>query len=336
MADAISTMTKRERVRAAIAGRAVDRVPASLWGHDFQREWSAEELVEATLEQYRAYDWDFIKLNPRATYFAEAWGNRYERPEGSHQPRLLAASVTEAAHLDGVRPADARGGVFGEHLRALRLLLDAVRDEVDVVHTVFSPLSVVAQLCGNDAPAFLRFAEERSSSAHAAIAAVTETLAAYARASVEEGASGIFFAPLSWASRDTCDDAFYAEFGRPYDLRVLAAVSGARFNILHVCRNHNMLEKLLDYPVAAFNWADRGRGNPGLLEIRARTEKAVMGGIDQTLLREMTPAEVASQAREVLSHGSERIFLTAGCAIPPETPAANRAAVAAAARGGRV
>ncbi|MFQ5880753.1 MAG: uroporphyrinogen-III decarboxylase, partial [Dehalococcoidia bacterium] len=65
-------MTKRQRVFAALEGDEVDRVPVSAWGHDFLREWSAEGLALATLDAYRNYDWDFIKVNPRATYYAEA------------------------------------------------------------------------------------------------------------------------------------------------------------------------------------------------------------------------------------------------------------------------
>ena len=46
----MAAMTKKQRVRAAIAGEPVDRAPVSMWGHDFVREWSAEDLVAATLE----------------------------------------------------------------------------------------------------------------------------------------------------------------------------------------------------------------------------------------------------------------------------------------------
>jgi uroporphyrinogen decarboxylase len=192
-------------------------------------------------------------------------------------------------------------------------------------------LSVVAMLCG--APQqFIDLAKADAAAAHAAIAAATETLAAYARASIEEGAAGIFYAPLTWASRDTCDDAFYAEFGRPYDVQVLAAASDADFNVLHVCRNHNMLKGLLDYPVAAFNWADHGEGNPSLSEVRGRTQRAVMGGVDQTQIHKMSADEVREQVRDAMSHG-DRIFVTAGCAIPPDTPSENREAIAQAARG---
>jgi hypothetical protein len=57
-----------------------------------------------------------------------------------------------------------------------------------------------------------------------------------------------------------------------------------------------------------------------------------MGGIDQARLHAMSPDEVAAQAVDALAV-TPGLFLTAGCAIRPDTPAVNRAAVAAAARG---
>jgi uroporphyrinogen decarboxylase len=326
-------MNKKERVRAALAGQPVDRVPASLWGHDFLREWRPRDLAAATLEAYRQYDWDFIKLNPRATYFAEAFGNAYEPPHDQRHPALLANAVPGPGDLDRVCPVDGRAGVFADHIYALRLLLDDVGGEVDVLHTVFSPLSVTAQLCGPGAE-FAAFAAENPTGAHTAVAAVAETLVDYSEAALEAGAAGIFYAPLAWASRDTASVDFYREFGRPYDLQVLARIQAAPFNVLHVCRNHNMLDLLLDYPVAAFNWADHGEGNPGLADIRARTPRAVMGGVDQVAMAAAPAGDVREQARAAVATGGERLFLTAGCAIRPETPVANRVAVAEAARAG--
>jgi len=324
-------MTKKQRVRAALAGQTVDHPPVSLWGHDFLREWTPDDLVANTLDAYRPYDWDFIKFNPRATYFAEAWGMKFEPPAEQRQPRPPGAVITQPAQLRDLKPVGAAEGVFGDHLRALGMLMHAVKDDVDILHTIFSPLSVVAMLCGTPAQ-FIELAKNDGEAAHAAIAAATETLAAYARASIEEGASGIFYAPLTWASHDTCDDGFYAEFGRPYDLEVLNAVRGADFNVFHVCRNHNMVETLLDYPVAAFNWADRGEGNPALHDVRAKTRAAVMGGVDQTRIHKMAADDVKVQAREAMANNAARLFITAGCAIPPETPAENRRALAEAAR----
>src|SRR5438445_4615254 len=72
-------MSKTERVTAALNGRAADRPPVSAWWHDYKREWSAADLAEATLEYYRKYGWDYIKVNPRFSYYAEDWGATYRR-----------------------------------------------------------------------------------------------------------------------------------------------------------------------------------------------------------------------------------------------------------------
>ena len=93
-----------------------------------------------------------------------------------------------------------------------------------------------------------------------------------------------------------------------------------------------MLDLLLDYPVAAFNWADQGIGNASLADVHARTERAVMGGIDQTRLADIGADEVGSAASAAGSVGDTRLFVTPGCSIPPATPEANRAALAAAFR----
>ena len=54
-------MTKRERVMAALRGAPVDRVPVSLWLHNFATENSADTLAAETLRLARRFDWDFLK-----------------------------------------------------------------------------------------------------------------------------------------------------------------------------------------------------------------------------------------------------------------------------------
>ena len=67
-------MTHRVRVTAALRGEDVDRPPVSMWRHFYEAETSAEGLAEAMLGFQRSYDWDFMKVNPRASYHAERWG----------------------------------------------------------------------------------------------------------------------------------------------------------------------------------------------------------------------------------------------------------------------
>lgn len=326
-------MTKQERVRAALAGQEVDRVPVSFWGHDYQREWSAQGLAQATLESFRRYNWDYIKVNPRATYYLEDWGCRF-RPSGHPQqgPEMTEYVIKSPADFRRLPPLDAGSGAFGQQLEALRLIARDLAGEAPFVQTVFSPLTVACRLAGGDVPRFRQWLREAAADVHAGLAVIAETLAAYARLCLEAGASGIFFATVDWATRSNASEDEYREFGCPYDLRVLAAVGQAPFNILHVCRQDNMLELLLDYPVQAFNWAATEPGNPTLRDVLGKTTAAVMGGISQqTVLRNGTPQQVQAEVRQALAQtGGRRFLLAPGCSISPATPEANlRAALAA-------
>lgn len=69
-----SEMTRWERLRAALKGQDVDRVPVSMWRHFFAKETSAESLAEAMIGFQSRFDWDFMKVNPRASYHVEDWG----------------------------------------------------------------------------------------------------------------------------------------------------------------------------------------------------------------------------------------------------------------------
>ena len=325
-------MTKRERVAAALAGGEVDRVPVSFWGHDYLREWPPASLAEATLERFRQYDWDFVKVNPRATYYAEAWGSRY-RPSGDalHGPVNVDYVLKTGHDLDRVAPIDFQDGAFGEQVAALRLIGKGLAGKAPFIQTVFSPLAVIGRLANGDLGFVRRCMREDREALHNALSAVAQTLAGYAKACLDAGADGIFFATVDWGTYDVATVDQYAEFGRPYDLQVLAAVADASFNVLHVCRKNNMLMSLLDYPVHAFNWATNETGNPTLAEVLAKSERAVMGGVSVRTVSEGTRKQVTAEAKSAPAEtGGRRFLLAAGCSIPPQTPDANlRAALAA-------
>jgi uroporphyrinogen decarboxylase len=323
-------MTKRERVLAALRGDEVDRPPVGFWGHDFIREWSAEGLAAAMLQSVREFDYDYLKVNPRATYYAEAWGCRYT-PSGdpARGPETEHFFLHEPADLERVQQLDGTSGPWAEQLTALGMIGDGLKGEVPFVQTVFSPLSVLGRLAdGRDR--VLRWMADAPAPLHGALAAITETLASYARAVVNRGADGIFLPTTEWGTYDVLSDEQFATFSRPYDLRVLAAVGGAPFNILHVCRPNNMLQPLADYPVSAVNWADRASGNASLADAKAGLRQAVMGGVDerQTLLRG-SPADVRAQVADAIGQtGGRGVLIAPGCSISPQTPPGNiRAAV---------
>lgn len=329
-------MNKTERVDAALRGAAVDRVPISFWGHSYLKEWSAEELAEAMLENYRRYGWDYMKVNPRASYHVEDWGAKLERSSDPNRgPRFVDWPVREPGDWRRLRPLEPDRGVLGEQLDALRQIRDGLAGEAYFIQTIFSPLSVAKYLAGNQPDAVKVSIADNPDALRAALDVITETFANYAQATLEAGASGIFFATTGWASADELTEEQYRRFGREYDLRVIEAFAGkAPFNVLHNCGERIYFDLLSDYPVAAISWAATLPGNPSLGEGKERTTKAVMGGVsEKTMLADGTPVQVDEEVRQAIKETEgRRVLIAPGCSIPPRTPAANLEAAAAADR----
>ena len=165
---------------------------------------------------------------------------------------------------------------------------------------------------------------------HAALRVITETFIPYAIACLEEGASGIFYATNGWASEGLLTADQYREFGEEYDLEFLDAIkSRSKFNILHNCGTHIYFDQLASYPVQALNWSDTLEGNPDLGEGKKRSGKAVMGGIStDTMIKNGSGEQVQEEvARALELTGSRHFLLAPGCALPPQTPAQNLAAI---------
>ncbi len=307
----------------------MDRPPVSFWGHVYHRESSARDLVDATLEFQRAYDWDWIKLNPRKHYHVEPWGVSYRysgRPD--EKPVLADYPIREATDWAKIHALAPDAGALGEQIEAVRLLRAALPADVPILETVFTPLAVLGEMVPT--PRELREAmDTHPTRVRAALEAVTATFEGYVPRLLDAGADGIFFATVDWASEDLMSAGEYRTWARATDLRVLAAAARARFNVLHVCKRRNLLLEFSDYPVAAFSWAATDPTNPTLAAARSRLNRAVMGGIGQDgALQHSSPDDVLEEYRTACDQTGGRHWLVApGCSIPPGTPAANLRAV---------
>ena len=322
-------MTSRERVWAALEGRAVDRPPVSFWGHAYHRESSAAELVEATLESWREYRWDWVKLNPRKHYHVEPWGVRYRYPGVPDvKPVLESWPVHAPTDWAQVTPRPPTAGALGEQIEAVRLLRRALPAEVPLIETVFTPLAVLGEMV--ETPGELRAQlDSHPGLVRGALDAVTATYEPFVRELLRAGADGIYFATVDWASADLLTPAQYRAWASPFDLRVLAAAAGAPFNVLHVCKRRNLLFEFDDYPVAACSWDTNDPTNPTLREALGRLRPAAMGGISQegALQASDSGAALAEYAAALAETAGRRWLAAPGCSIPPGTPAGNLHAV---------
>lgn len=317
-------LDKVERIRRALAGDPVDRPPVSFWAHNFAGETSAEGLAEETVSKFRRYDWDFIKIQNRAGCFSEGWGNRYRfstEPTKVHE--LLEWPIHSAADLMAIHPLDPMGGALGVQIDALRMIRQEVGSGIPILPSVFAPAMVLSALVGRSIKKVLELIRDYPKETHVALGMISETYQAYAQACLENGADGIFFA-VKAAGADQMTREQYAEFGLPYDRKVLDAAARGWLNMLHLCGSHLYFEVVDDLPSPLINWA-QNPGNPGLAAGRERAKRAVIGGVSaKPRIREMAPAEVVAEVRAAIEEaGGIRMMIGPGCSVSPDTPDAN-------------
>jgi uroporphyrinogen decarboxylase len=327
-------MSKRQRVMAALQGHAVDRVPVAFWLHNFATENSAKGLAEETIRLARTFDWDFLKPQSRAQCFAEMWGLTYAPSGEKATPYTVThAPVATADDLVRLPAADPRAGALGEQLEALRLIRDAVGHDVPIIWTVFAPPMILPMLARGGREQAMGFLREAPRETARAFDVMAETLGEYARLCLAAGADGLFYA-TNVATRALMSAEECRRWQRPWDLRILSAVERAPFNLLHVCGAGIQVEEFADYPVTAWSFATVP-GNPTLAEVRARTGRAVVGGLPaKPEIADMTEAALVERARAATHEMGGGFLLGPDCSINPDTPERLLHAVAAAMRSG--
>lgn len=321
-------MTHWERVQALLEGQETDRVGVSMWRHFYQSETSAKSLAEAMLAFQARFDWDFMKVNPRASYHVEGWGVKV-RYQGTDAPQVIETPIREPGDWLKLEPLRLDHGVLKEHLDSLELIADGLKGKVPFLMTVFTPLSIVSRLVPSE-DLFRQHLQHHFDKVMYALEIVTETFANFATACLERGACGLFYATTAWATSERLTAEEYQRYARPYDLKLLLALPPAKFHVLHVCRNNNLLEVVADYPVHAFNWDARGLGNASLAEgKRIIGNRAVIGGISHGRdLVTTTPQQLAAEITGLrIAMGNKGWMLGPGCTFPPETPEANLDAI---------
>jgi len=324
-------MTPRERIEALVAGETPDRPAVTVWRHFYHQETTATGLADAMCGFQERFGWDLMKINPRASYHMEDWGNvlQWSTDEFSKHKKTKFA-VETVADWDKINVLKPDAPVLAELLKAVSLIRKRIGPDLHLLMTMFTPLSIAGDLVKDDQTLLNHLAEDKSR-VTAAIARITETFQAYATELRNAGADGLFYATTQWASKTLLRYEQYQEFGRAFDLAPLAASGADALNLLHVCASENYLSELADYPVAIINWDESDPTNLSLADgITAIGDKLALGGLDHHgWLLKATPEEVEFKVRDIFHrHRDSRFVFGPGCSIPPETPMANLEALA--------
>ncbi|MBI4572979.1 MAG: hypothetical protein HY713_06795 [candidate division NC10 bacterium] len=290
-------MTKIERVRAALAGKPVDRAPFSIWYHFGNQHASPERTAEVHLEFFEAYDLDLLKVM-----------NDYDYP----MPDGMEVMATPD-DLKRLAPLDMTRTPLGRQLRAIELIAKPLKGKTVFVDTVFNAWNTLRRNLVKEAMGPLM--ADHPQALEAALQVVNDNLIRYALASLERGAAGIFLSVP--AAAETVTLAQYARFMRPFDLQLLNAIRGkGECHILHAHGEQLYLDQLLDYPVHVLSWADLN-GGPSIAEARRLTPLTLMAGLDHIKFPYVSARAIRDQVRSALAQaGGTKFILAPGCSVP--------------------
>jgi uroporphyrinogen decarboxylase len=289
-------MTKIERVRAALAGKPVDRPPFSIWYHFGNQHASPERTAQVHLEFFEAYDLDLLKVM-----------NDYDYP----MPEGMEVMATPE-DLKRLAPFDVTRTPLGRQLKAIELIAKSLKDKALFVDTVFNAWNTLRRNLVKEAmePLMAKHPE----ALEAALQIVNDNLIQYALASLERGTAGIFLAVP--ASAESITPAQYARFMRPFDLQLLNAIRGqGECHILHAHGERLYLDQLLDYPAHALSWADLN-GGPSIAEARRRTPLTLMAGLDHIRFPYVSAQVIRDQVKSAMAQaGNTKFILAPGCSV---------------------
>jgi uroporphyrinogen decarboxylase len=308
-------MTKIERIRAAIAGEPVDKIPYSLWTHMPSFDRDPPVIAEKTYEFYKSYNMDIIKTMNNGMYSVEDYGCDvdFSDIEKGGIAKIAKTPINRAEDFEKIPVLGLNAPALARELEYLSRFLEKIQGEpVPVIFTVFSPITTANKLSGNRLLEYIN--SGGGSSVHKALEKISAATGELAGRAIELGASGIFLA-CQMSSYAVMEEDIYREYGKPYDEAVLKAASRGWCNVVHAHGESIMFDLIKDYPAQILNWhiwetppaADQGAALSG---------KCVMGGIERMDITKGNKDALREQIYNTIKAlKGRKLILTPGCVI---------------------
>jgi uroporphyrinogen decarboxylase len=324
------SMTRRERVEAALAKQEVDRLPVSVWMHFSEFDQDPRSLAECTVDFNEKYDYDFIKMMPFGAYSTPDWGAKLNIFCDKYKEVVISAPgigcIEDYCRMEPLPPTY---GTWGKQLQLTRYMSKMIKGDTPFIQTIFSPTTTLRKLAGTR---LIQDMKEAPEAVHQALAVVTQTTIDFIKANIDAGVSGFFFA-TQCATLDYMSVEMHAEFCKSYDLQAINSFKDLTyFNVLHIHGMNVMFDVVKNYPVHCLNWHDR-QTQPSFAEARKLSDKAFLGGIWESptivngalqydsFLTRSTPDEIKAHVRETIDMTDGKgILIGPGCVADPRAP----------------
>lgn len=321
-------MNKRQRVSAAIAGDALDRVPVCLWRHWQGDDQRTADLVRATLGFQATFDWDMVVLAPSPHYCLSGYGlsDVYDSsPLGERT--ITKHPIKTSLDWTEIRPLDPNRGDMHKQAEAIRLLCEAIDpEETPIIPVVYSPLSQAMRLAGSDV--VLRHLRTQSERFHSGLTTLTDTTVRFIDAIRRFPIAGIYYV-MDSAHHELLSEDEYVTFGLQYDQKVLTILPSRWWcNMGFVGGTSPMLSLASTLPLSGFNWQSH-MGNMDIEKARGIVRGALFGGLGKrTHLQDSTPTSISETVRNLLNtSGGRRVIIGCDGAMLVTTPQSNMLSV---------
>lgn len=327
-------MTSTQRLQAVLKGEPVDRIPVAGWAHVMNLcDRHADDFVKATINYQNAHGFDFVKVTEHPQYMAEAMG-AVLRPTSNWEETAFwcveKMLVNTPEDWKKLRVPDLHTSSLAREIEVVDRLCDHFRDDVPVIPSVFSPVMWAMYFSVAAAeqhrrekeegliPPWAAYLAENEALVKQGLEVLTEANNRFIEGVARVGAAGIFFAnpfaQSAWPKEQ------YDTFAKPYDMENLRLASEKMwFNIFHWCGRQNLQYNYIEsYPVQALNWEDTCETNPTMAQIREKTDKVFIGGIDRLYdleggSREEIKERIKNRAREAVRQAGPRLIFAGGC-----------------------
>src|SRR5258706_3170438 len=314
--------THRNCMEDCLSGKILDRAPVALWRHFPVDDQSQETLAAATLHWQKAYDWDLVKVTPASSFCLKDWGVEDAwTGDGEGTRGYTRRVIFNTEDWTRLTVLDPDAPHLAAQLKCLSLIRNELPRATPLVQTIFSPLAQVKTLVGGEYLSIHRRQDPQA--VKQGLEVIAESTRRFVKAAIQKtGIDGIFYA-VQHAQSELLNQAEFFEFGRSFDLPVLASAKPLWLNLLHLHGNNVYFDAVAEYPVQVINWHDRDTA-PSLADALTRFQGVLCGGLSRETMVYGNAAAVQAEAANAFEQtDARRLLLGTGCVTPIIAPHGN-------------
>lgn len=319
-------MDLKERVSAALAGDALDRLPMAFWRYWPGDDQRAADLARCIVFWQGDFNWDICIVPSSPHFLLTGYGVVDVFDHDLRGGRTITRQpIKRSLDWTEIRPLDAHRGDLAKQTDALKLLMRGVDFErIPVVQVIDSPFTQALQMVGRDN--LLRQMRTHPDRLASGLTTLAESTVRFLDTIRRIPLAGIYY--VMDATYELLAESEYRSAALPFDRQVMAALPTQWWLSIAWLRGDSpMFNIAQELGIKAYNWTMAR--NQELGDVSARVRGGLMGGLSyQQHMQEATPNALQGILRQASqATGGRRLILSCDGPVNLSTPISNLYAV---------